>query len=172
MKKIICSIVLMMFIKSANAALVSVSTDQASYNAFEPAFVELSLNDLNPETSSLFFDLTFDDASLVYFDFVFTPEVINDTFFTDAFALDNDTLSFAIDFLPDWQNSLTSTFSLGTIEFFVLQDAVISLDEEFVLATNSAGDLIDAQIVNVTSPNILILSFTTWLIVLLAAKRR
>lgn len=120
MKKFIL-IMLTVFTAHANAGLISYNSDKTSYLTGETVFVDLFVNNINPNAAELFFDYSFNDIELTFNSFTFSDDVLNSAFITNADTFSSPSI-LTIESI--WFDSLdlpASSFELGQISFTAKQ---------------------------------------------------
>lgn len=122
----------------AQAGLITVSTDQNTYNTGDTVIVELGVQNMNPAIDFLELDFSFDLAELEFVAFSWFDSAVLFDFgaFGDAFLdfFSDDMVIVQASFLDGIVDVATSTFALGQLEFVAQSDLTsvnLSLDSIF-----------------------------------------
>jgi|GEM_PF-1261979 len=143
LKNTLLSISLLLATFYANANFVSSNYIQRDYNTDEVVTVDLYVNNPNPELVWLDMDYTFDDTRLTFLDFVFTDEVLNNTWYTDAFDFSGlSPITITLGFLDDWASNLPTSFKIGSVSFMATSNVNPDFSISYIDALNNQGDSI------------------------------
>lgn len=171
MKKLML-LIMTLFTVQANAGLLTFSTNQTSYLANESVLVDITVNNINPDAAELSFDMSFNESLLAFNSFVFSNEVINSAFFTDA---DTFKANNILTIYSSWFSAVdlpATSFTLGQVSLTALASLKTTFtDSNLYVADEFFNQLPpEASQTNIPEPQTLLL-FSA-LFVLLITRRK
>ncbi|MCM2680298.1 hypothetical protein [Echinimonas agarilytica] len=129
---------------SATASVISTEFDQTDYAAGDNVAMDVFVNAANPDIMWLDFDLEFNDTELLFEQFDFTSEVINSSFYADAYDFFGAApLTISVEFADSWDNALSRSFKLGTASFSALANTIPSASLGYFSAEDANGNTIE-----------------------------
>jgi hypothetical protein len=147
---IITSLLFTLVSLQSNAALINLSSAQASYEVGDTVLLDITVQDLSLDTAEIGFDLSFDSLALTFDSFSFSSDVFDSALFSaaDLSFFDNNIVEF---FVLWWDSSdlPATSFSLGQASFTAQQ------------AYNPAFTITDAYLSDVAGKDIDYPTFTS-----------
>lgn len=156
MKKIailITALALTLASLQSQASIIKLSTNQINYNLGDTVLLNISLENINPDTAELRFNLNFDSSTLSFDFFDFSTDVLSTAFISegDLSFFDNSIIEIFVLWFDSADLPATS-FSLGQASFTAQQDYRSEFEVTDSYLADADGMDIDTLSVEVPAP--------------------